>query len=81
MGHVDDWSQFPEMECGTGGEPHQKPAGYEQERPGRIYKTDPENLVGSIEEDLLKERKIYRNAMDDIYLNIIPKIKEKLGHT
>jgi len=56
-------------------------SGYSVTPMGRIYKTDPENLVGSIEEDLLKERKIYRNAMDDIYLNIIPKIKEKLGHT
>jgi DNA polymerase elongation subunit (family B) len=45
---------------------------------GRIYKADPNNLVGSIERDLLDERKIYKSAMTDIYLNLIPKIKKKL---
>jgi DNA polymerase elongation subunit (family B) len=46
---------------------------------GRIYQTQNVNpLYPRIEKKLLKERKIFRGYMDDIYLNLIPKIENEI---
>lgn len=45
---------------------------------GRIYKADENNIYTQIEKNLLAERKIYKKAKEDIYMNIIPSIEAEI---
>lgn len=45
---------------------------------GRIYKADENNIYTSIEKNLLAERKIYKKAKEDIFMNIIPSIEAEI---
>jgi hypothetical protein len=45
---------------------------------GRIYKADENNIYTQIEKNLLAERKIYKKAKEDIFMNIIPSIEAEI---
>lgn len=45
---------------------------------GRIYKADGVNVYTSCEKNLLAERKVFKKAKEDIYLNIIPSIEKEI---
>lgn len=55
-----------------------KSQGYCMTPLGRLYKRDENALFSFIEKKLLKERKIFKNVKEHIYLNIIPKIEEEI---
>ena len=49
-----------------------KKLGYCLAPTGRIYDVTVESLYVRIEKKLLKERKIFKGHMEDIYLNVLP---------
>ena len=53
--------------------------GYSLSPMGRIYKMDKDYLYVRIEKKLLAQRKVFKGHMEDIYLNIIPKLKKEIN--
>lgn len=45
---------------------------------GRIYKANSNNVISNIEKRLLKERKTFKKIKSEVYLDIIPKIEQKI---
>lgn len=55
-----------------------KALGYCLSPMGRVYDVSKDFLFTRIEKKLLAERKIYRGHMEDIFLNVQPKIEEEM---
>lgn len=46
---------------------------------GTVYDTNEDGLFVTIEKKLIAQRKVFKNYAEDIYLNILPKLEQKIN--
>lgn len=81
-------AKIDSLHCGPDGFPDNEPdrkkweeykkLGYCLSPMGRVYDVSKDFLFTRIEKGLLKERKIYKGYMGDIYLNVLTQIEEEI---